>query len=167
MGTRLKLFLAQLIISVNQLSIYGAVSDVCEEYKACHVRTARPVLAGKSDPLFVQMKTPTPSTEDPAQEDLLHRYQERVERLFQQNRVAEICNDSGFLKTLKSDSTSWQSTLTSFHNSQNQWHVVSTLCQEMKQLSDPKGWILRGNTIIGPRVGSHNLLPTRQIGSGN
>ena len=25
------------IISVNQLSIYGAVSDLCEEYKACHV----------------------------------------------------------------------------------------------------------------------------------
>ena len=27
------------IISVNQLSIYGAVSDLYEEYKACHVRT--------------------------------------------------------------------------------------------------------------------------------
>ena len=39
------------IIFVNQLSIYGAVSDVCEEYKACHVRTGRPVLvAGQSDP---------------------------------------------------------------------------------------------------------------------
>ena len=33
---------------------------------------------------------------------------------------------------LKSDSTSWQSTLTSSYNLQNQWHVVSTLCQEMK-----------------------------------
>ena len=32
------------IISVNQLSIYGAVSDLCEEYKSCHVRTGRPVL---------------------------------------------------------------------------------------------------------------------------
>ena len=27
------------IISVNQLSIYGAVSDMCVEYKACQVRT--------------------------------------------------------------------------------------------------------------------------------
>ena len=27
------------IISVNQLSIYGAVSDLCEEYKACQIRT--------------------------------------------------------------------------------------------------------------------------------
>ena len=29
------------IVSVNQLSIYGAVSDLCEEYIACHVRTGR------------------------------------------------------------------------------------------------------------------------------
>ena len=41
------------IISVNQLSIHGAVPDLREEYKAFHVRTERPVLAGQSDPLFV------------------------------------------------------------------------------------------------------------------
>ena len=79
------------IISVNQLSIYGAVSDLCEEYKACHARTGRLVLAGQSDPLFVPtsslMKTSTLSTDDPAQEDLLQKYQQRVERLSQQNRV--------------------------------------------------------------------------------
>ena len=40
------------IISVDQLSIYGAVSDVCEEYSTCQTRTERPVLAGQSDPLF-------------------------------------------------------------------------------------------------------------------
>ena len=78
------------IISVHQLSIQGAVSDLCEEYKACQVRMVRPVLAGQSDPLFepasLLTKTPTPSTDDPAQEDLLQKYQERVERLSQQNR---------------------------------------------------------------------------------
>ena len=47
------------IISVNQLSIYGAVSDLSEECKTCHVRTGRPVVAGQSNPLFVPsvMKT--------------------------------------------------------------------------------------------------------------
>ena len=44
------------MISVNQLSIYGAVSDVCEEYGNCHTRTVRPVLAGESDPLFEPAK---------------------------------------------------------------------------------------------------------------
>ena len=51
------------IISVNQLSICGAVSDLCEECKVCYVRTGRAVLAGQSDPLFVPtsslMKTHT------------------------------------------------------------------------------------------------------------
>ena len=86
------------IISVNQLSIYGAVSNLCEEYKTCHVRTGRPDLAGQSDPMFVPsvMKTHTPLTDDPSQEeDLLQRYQERVERLSQQDRVIKICTDAG------------------------------------------------------------------------
>ena len=46
-------------------------------------------MAGQSNPLFVPsvMKTPTPLTDDPAQQDLLQRYPERVERLSQQDRV--------------------------------------------------------------------------------
>ena len=40
------------IISVNQLSICGAVSDLCHEYSACQARTGRLVLAEQSDPLF-------------------------------------------------------------------------------------------------------------------
>ena len=37
------------IISVKQLNIYRAVSDVCEEDSTCQTRTGRPVLAGQSD----------------------------------------------------------------------------------------------------------------------
>ena len=32
------------IISVNQLSIYGAVVEICEECDSCHDRTGRPVV---------------------------------------------------------------------------------------------------------------------------
>ena len=75
------------IISANQLSLYGAVAEMCEECKTCHDRTGRPVVAGQSDPLFAPtsslMKTSTPSTDDPAQEDLLQKYQEKAERLSQ------------------------------------------------------------------------------------
>ena len=67
------------IISVNQLSICGAVSDLCEECKTCHVRTERRVVAGQSDPLFVPtsslMKTSTPSTDGScARRNPLQRY---------------------------------------------------------------------------------------------
>ena len=40
------------IISVNQLTIYGAVSEMCEECDSCHNRTGRPVVEGQSNPLF-------------------------------------------------------------------------------------------------------------------
>ena len=71
------------IISVNQLSIYGAVSHVCEEYSSCRTRTGRLVVAEQSDPLFASAElwimTPTPSIEIPAQENLLQKHKERVE----------------------------------------------------------------------------------------
>ena len=44
------------IISVNQLIIYGAVSDLCDEYRACQARTGRPVLAGQH--LHLRLKFP-------------------------------------------------------------------------------------------------------------
>ena len=63
------------------------------------------MLAGQSDPLFeparLLMATPTPSTELPAQENLLQKYKERVERLSQQDRLIKICTDAGFLKTVE------------------------------------------------------------------
>ena len=78
------------IISVNQVSIYGAVSDMSKECNVCKEGKDRLVVTGQSNPLFVQsvMETPTTSTDDPAQEDdLLQRYQERFEKLSQQHRL--------------------------------------------------------------------------------
>ena len=39
-------------------------------------------------------------TDDFAQEDLLQRYPERVDKQSQQNRVIKLCTDSGFLATV-------------------------------------------------------------------
>ena len=140
------------IISVNQLILYGAVSDLCEEYKACHVRTGRLVLVGKSDPLFVHtsvMKTSTPLTDDPAQEHLLQKFQERVERLPQPDRLVKICTDAGFLKTVEIG----QNFMTK-HTDKFFEIAEPVTCREYtlprdETSTDPKGWI-RGNTKIGP-----------------
>ena len=75
---------------------------MCEGCESCHDRTGRPVVEGQSNPLFVPsvMKTNILLTDDLAQEeDLLERYQERVDRLSQQNRVIKFCIDAGFLTT--------------------------------------------------------------------
>ena len=93
------------VIYVNQLSIYGAVSDLCEEYRRCRTRTGRPVVAEQSDPLFAPadllIMTPTPSIEILAQQDLLQKYKERVEKLPQPDRVIKFCTDAGFLTTVE------------------------------------------------------------------
>ena len=127
-------------------------------------------MVGQSDPLFVQtsslMKTPTPSTDDPAQEDLLQKYQERVERLSQQNRVIKFCADAGFLTTVDVG----QCFMTRDTEEFSQF-TESVACREYtlprdEKSSDPKGWI-RGNTKIGPvlEVTTSNLQ--RKYGVGN
>ena len=126
---------------------------MCDECKSCHVRTGRPVLAGQYDPLFeparLLMTTPTPSTEVPAQEDLLQKYEERVERLSQQNRARKNCTNAGFLTTV--DVGQYFMTMDTEEFSQ---FTEPATCREYtlpkdEKLSDPEGWI-RGNTKIGP-----------------
>ena len=39
------------IVSANQLSLYGAVAEICEEYESLHERTERPVVMGQSSTL--------------------------------------------------------------------------------------------------------------------
>ena len=38
----------RIIVSANQLSFYGAVAEICEEYESLHERTERPVVMGHS-----------------------------------------------------------------------------------------------------------------------
>ena len=90
-------------VSVNQLSIYGAVAEMCEENESCHDRTGRPVVGGQFDSSFVPsvIKTNIPLNDDPAQEgDLLRRYGERTEKLSRQDRLSKFCIDAGFLTTV-------------------------------------------------------------------
>ena len=126
---------------------------MCEECDSCHDRTRRPVLEGQSVPLFepasLLMKTHTPSTEDPSQEDLLQRYQERVEKLSQQDRVIKFCTDAGFLTTVEVG----QYFMTKDTGEFSQF-TDSVACREYtlprdEHSSGPKGWI-RGNIKIAP-----------------
>ena len=41
------------ITSVNQLSLYGAVAEMCEEYESFHDRTGKPIVGGQSSSSFV------------------------------------------------------------------------------------------------------------------
>ena len=109
---------------------------------------------GQSDPLFVPtsvMKTLTPLADDPAQEDLLQKYQERVDRLSQQNRVIKFCTDAGFLTTVEVGQCFMTKDTEEFSH-----FTESVACREHtlprdEKSSEPKGWI-RANTKIGPML---------------
>ena len=86
------------ITSVNQLSLYGAVADMCEEYETVHDRTGKPVVGGQSSSSFVPsvMKTDVPlESDDRAHKDLLlQKYGERIEKLSQQDKLSKFCMDA-------------------------------------------------------------------------
>ena len=115
--------------SVNQLSIYGTVADLCEECDSTH----------------------TFLTDDPAQpeEDLLHRFQERIEKLSQQDGVSKFCTDAGFFTTVEVG----QYFMTKDTEEFSQF-TDSVACREYnfprdEKFSDPKGWI-RGTLRLDP-----------------
>ena len=98
--------------------------------------------------LCAQVCENTYTFDDPAQEDLLQKYQERVDKLSQQNRVIKFCSDAGFLTTV--DVGQYFMTKDTEEFSQL---TDSVACREYtlrrdEKSSDPKGWI-RGNTKIG------------------
>ena len=125
---------------------------MCEEYESYHDWTGRPVARGQYGPSFVSsvIKTNKLWNDDLANEEfLLQRYRERIEKLSQKTHWANFVLMQDSWLQLKSDSISWRTTLKNSHNSQIQWSVVSTPCQETKIHLKRKGWI-RGNTKIGP-----------------
>ena len=140
------------IISVKRLSTYGAVSDLCDEYRICQARTGRPVVAEQSDPLFAPadllVTTPTPSIETPAQENLLPKHKERVEKLPQPDQLIKMCTDARFLKTVDVG----QYFMTE-HTDEFLQFAAAVTCREYTlarddKSTDPKSWIQR-NTKIG------------------
>ena len=80
--------------SVNQLSLYGAVAEMCEEYETLHDRTEQSVVGGQSSSSFVPsvIKTEVPSDcDDLARKDLLlQQYGERIEKSSQQDKLRNV-----------------------------------------------------------------------------
>ena len=93
------------IISVNQFSLYGAVAEMCEEYETFHNRTGQPAVGGQSSSSFVQSVIKTEVSlerDDPAYQNyLLQQYEERIEKLSQQDKLSKFCMDAGFLNVVE------------------------------------------------------------------
>ena len=79
----------RILVSANQLCLYGAVANMCEEFETYQDRSGEPdVLMGQSIVLS-EIKAEVPLENDiPSHQDLLlQRYEERIEMLSQENKV--------------------------------------------------------------------------------
>ena len=143
----------RIIVSVNQLSLYGAVAEMCKEYETFHDRTGQPVVGGQSSSSFVPSIIKTEvllDRDDLARKDLLlQQYGERIEKLSQQDNLSKFCMDAGFLNVVEIG----QYFMTKDTEEFSQF-TDTVACREYTvtregEASEPKGWI-RGNTKIGP-----------------
>ena len=142
----------RIIVSANQLSLYGAIAEICEECETFHERMVRPVVMGQSSSSLVLsvIKTEVPlDCDDPANQDLLlQQYEGRIEKLSRQDRLSKFCMDAGFLSVVENG----QYFMTEDTGNLSQFHAVT--CREYTlprddDASQPRGWI-QGNTKIGP-----------------
>ena len=136
------------ITSVNQLSLYGAVAEMCEEYESFHA--VIPVVGEQSSSSFVPnlFNTNVPLNNDDLthEEFLSQRDGERIEKLSQQDKLSKFCTDAGFLTIVEVGQY--------FMTKDTEEFTDSVACREYtlprdESSSEPKSWI-RGNTKIGP-----------------
>ena len=141
------------ITSVNQLSLYGAVAEMCEEYESYHDRTGRPVVGGQSSSSFVPNVIKTNvllKSDDPVNKDLpLQQHGERIEKLSQQDRLSKFCTDAGFLTVVEIGQYFMTKDTAEFSQFTDAVACRAYTLPRDESSIEPKGWI-RGNTKVGP-----------------
>ena len=140
----------RIIVSANQLSLYGAVAEMCEEHETLQDRSVRPDVVMGQSIVLSEIKTEVPlENDDPAYQNfLLQECEERIEKLSQLDRLSKFCMDAGFLNVVEIG----QHLMTKDTGDLTQFHAVA--CREYTlpgddEASQPRGWI-QGNTKIGP-----------------
>ena len=93
----------RLIVSANQLSLYGAVANMCEECESLHDRSGQPDMVMGQSIVLSEIKREAPlDNDDPAHQNfLLQRYEERFKSLSQTDKVSKFCMDAGFISVFE------------------------------------------------------------------
>ena len=138
----------RIILSVNQLSIYGAVAAICDEYEGHPDSTGQPVILEGQSIVLGEIKAEVPAHDEEPRDAqiILQQYFQQVKSLSPGNRLSKFCKEAGFMSVVEVG----QYFVT--RNASEFQHTIA--CREYTlprddKASQPKGWI-RGNTRIGP-----------------
>ena len=92
----------RIILSVNQLSIYGAVAAICDEYEGQPDNTGEPVILEGQSIVLREVKAEAPAREEPEDSNvLLQKYFQQVKQLSPENRLGKFCKEAGFTSVVE------------------------------------------------------------------
>ena len=138
----------RIILSVNQLSVYGAVAAFCDEFEGHQDRTGQPVILVGQSIVLGEVKAEVPAHDEEPRDDqiILQQYIQQIESLSPENRLSKFCKEAGFMSVVEVG----QYFVT--RNASEFQHTIA--CREYTlprddKASQPKGWI-RGNMSVGP-----------------
>ena len=93
----------RIILSVNQLSIYGAVAAICNEYDDQPDSTGEPVIVEGQSIVLWKIKAEVPA-QDKGLEDakiIMQKYFQQVNSLSPENRLNKFCKEAGFMSVVE------------------------------------------------------------------
>ena len=153
----------RIILSVNQLSIYGAVAAICDEYEGHQDSTGQPVILVGQSIVLGEIKAEVPAhDEEPENSNiLLQQYFQQVESLSPENRLSQFFKEARFLSVVEV----------------GQYVVTRNACEFLHTVACREYTLLRDDPASEPKrvdprkhenwtyLGSHNELSALQIRS--
>ena len=143
--------LLQMVISVNQLSLYGVVADMIEELPVGQRALGKPAASGQLDKQEILSQPPLAEVQanEERQGNLLQEYEQRFEKLSEHQKLSRLCSEAG-LRLLEVGQFFYA--LPSPRGKENQ-----SLCREYTLPRDQEGtsikrWI-QSNVRFGPVSG--------------
>ena len=140
----------RIILSVNQLSVCGAVAAICEEFEDHQDRSEEPEIMMGQSIVLGEVKAEAPlHNENPMNDQIIwQQYIQQVESLSPENKVSKFCKEAGFMRVVEVGQYFVPEDTGDFRQ------FRSVACREYTlprddQASQPKGWI-QGNMRIGP-----------------
>ena len=153
----------RIIVSANQLSLYGAVANMYEEFEFHQDRSGQPdVLMGQSVVLSeIKAEIPLQNEIPSHQNVLLQQFEERIKLLSQENKVSKFCMDAGSVHVVEVGQYFMTKDTCDF----TKFHTVA--CREYTLPRDdgssqPRGWI-QGNTRIRPVLEVTTIICTANM----
>ena len=157
----------RIILSVNQLSVYRAVSAICEEFEGHQDRTRELVILMGQSIVLGEVKAENPlQNESPMNDQIVWRqYIQQVESLSPENRVSKFCNEAGFMRVVEAGQYFVSKDTGDFRQ------FRSVACREYTlprddPASQAKGWISRKHENW-TCIRSHDQFPALQIWNWN